>query len=315
MMSIHAIPMNGLFDAEYFDIKSNIVNDTFRIFVGKPSGMRAESFYPAIFSLDGNASFASLLSTQRMLTMGGEVPEAIVVGIGYPGETLGEAMANRNRDYAPSEPGESEIRALGAASKPGSEAFLRFIREELKPLLIEHYPIKVSDSTLIGVSLGGLFGVWTLLTAPDTFNRYIVASPAIWWRNQQVWQWEEAYASRHNDLDAAVFMGAGALEVTEHLRADALSIAAKNPMLKDHVNSMVKWNDEHGWPEVAKLVPALVSKLTARDYPSLCIDHKIMSDENHMSAPPGLSSRGLRYVFGERLADNKSLNADTAGAH
>tara|TARA_R100001377_G_scaffold85145_2_gene70504 strand:- start:1763 stop:2662 length:900 start_codon:yes stop_codon:yes gene_type:complete len=297
MMKIQTTPMNGLFDAEYFDLKSSIVNDTFRIFIGKPAGMQTDSCYPAIFTLDGNSSFASLLGTQRMLTMGGEVPEAIVVGIAYPGNTMWEAMANRNRDYAPSEPGESEIRALGAAVKPGAEAFLRFIREELKPLLIDHYPIKANDSTLLGVSLGGLFGVWTLLTAPETFNRYILASPAIWWRNQQVWEWEESYANRHKHLNATVFMGAGALEVTEHLRADALSIAERNPILKDQVNSMIKWNDEHGWPEVAKLVPALVAKLTSRNYDGLCIDNAIMSGENHMSAPPGLSSRGLRYVF------------------
>lgn len=297
-MSIQVTLMNGIFDAEYFDVRSDIVSDTFRIFVGKPSGMRDDLRYPAIFSLDGNMSFASLLGTQRMLTMGGEVPAAIVIGIGYPEENLLAAMANRNRDYVPSMPGESEIRALGPVAKPGAEEFLRFIREELKPLLADRYPLETNDSTLMGVSLGGLFGVWTLLTAPDTFNRYILASPAIWWRNQQVWEWEKCYSSRHEDLNATVFMGAGALEVTEILRADAVSIADKNPMLKDQIDAMITWNDKYGWPEVAKLVPILAAKLMSRNYPGLSVDHTIMPDENHMSAPPVLSSRGLRYVFG-----------------
>jgi hypothetical protein len=90
----------------------------------------------------------------------------------------------------------------------------------------------------------------------------------------------------------------GVLEVTEPLRADAASIAEKSPMLKDQVDAMITWNDEHGWPEVAKLVPILAGKLKSRSYPGLSIEHRIMPDENHMSAPPVLCSRGLRYVFG-----------------
>jgi predicted alpha/beta superfamily hydrolase len=42
----------------------------------------------------------------------------------------------------------------------GAANFLRFVTEELKPLLILKYAIDDSDETLIGVSLGGLFAAW-----------------------------------------------------------------------------------------------------------------------------------------------------------
>jgi predicted alpha/beta superfamily hydrolase len=148
------IPMNGLFDAEYFDIRSSHVNDTFRIFVGKPSTIQPGELYPVIYTLDGNASFTSVMGTQRLLTQGGEVPASFVVGIGYPGDTLWSAMANRNRDYAPTDPGEMEARALGISAQAGGAAFLRFIQKELKPALEEKYPIDGSGGTLQGVSLG-----------------------------------------------------------------------------------------------------------------------------------------------------------------
>lgn len=297
-MSSSTSPMNGLFDAEYFDIDSQYVGDTFRIFVGKPAAIHPDTSYPVIFALDGNASFASLLGTQRMLTQGGEVPASFVVGIGYPGNTLMEAMANRNRDYAPTEPGENEARALGGMVPAGGPAFLSFIQSELMPLLAERYPLDVSDSTVQGISLGGLFAAWVLLTQPDTFKRYILGSPALWWRDEQVWEWEQAYAASNTDIDATVFVSAGSLEIGENVRAEAVAIAKKTPPLREYIESMIEWSDQHGWPEIAKLTPTFAHRLSERNYSSLKIHCHNMPDENHMSAPPASTSRGLRYVHG-----------------
>ncbi|ALO45504.1 alpha/beta hydrolase [Pseudohongiella spirulinae] len=297
-MTQSTIPMNGLFSCEYFDIESKHTKGILRIFVGKPPGFDSNARYPVIYTLDGNASFASLTGTQRMLTQGGEMPPSFVIGIGYPGETLWESMARRNRDYAPSDPGEAEIRALGATEKAGGADFLRFLQEELKPLIERRYPVDPKNSTLQGVSLGGLFGVWVLLTEPGAFQNYILGSPAIWWRQEEFWQWEQSYADCHKDLPASVFVGAGALENKDSLRADALKIAEKNIVLREQVEQVISWNDEHGWPEVADLVPRLVNQLRQRSFPGLRIHSHIFPDESHMSVPAAISSRGLRYVFG-----------------
>lgn len=288
--------MNGLYDALYFDLDSEIVHDKFRIFVGTPSSMAVDTLYPTIFALDGNVSFPSLLGTQRLLTQGAEVPPSFVVGIGYPGDTLAQAMANRNRDYIPSAPGEAESRALGQVSQVGGPAFLRFIEEELKPLLAQEFPVDLEDSTLQGTSLGGLFASWVLLTNPQAFRKYILCSPAIWWRDEEVWEWEESYHGDNSDLPATVFIGAGELETDQHLRADAAAIAEKNPAMAALIKNVIHWNDENGWPEVAKLTPRFAERLAARNYPGLTIHCHNMPDENHMSASPALSSRGLRYV-------------------
>ncbi|GJM14186.1 MAG: esterase [Pseudohongiella sp.] len=297
-MSTVATPMNGLFDAEFFDIDSQEVGATFRIFVGKPAAIDPAAAYPVIFALDGNIAFSSLLGTQRMLTQGGEVPASFVFGIGYSGSTLMEAMSYRNRDYVPTEPEENEVRALGGNVSCGGAAFLKFLQHELKPLLAEKYPVNMADSTVQGISLGGLFASWVLLTQPRTFKRYILGSPALWWRDEQVWEWEQEYQANNDDLDAVVFVSAGELETAEHVRTDAVTIAKKTPALKGYIESMIDWSDEHGWPEIAKLTPVLVDRLNGRNYPSLKILCHNMPDENHMSAPPAMTSRGLRYVNG-----------------
>ena len=295
-MSHTIVPMNGIFDAEYFDISSSHIEDTFRIFVGKPATVEPDKLYPTIFALDGNAAFSSLLGTQRMLTQGGEVPPSFVIGIGYPGKTLTESMERRNRDYAPTDPGENEIKTLGGAFPAGGPAFLKFIQDELMPLLTRNYAMDTGDTTLSGVSLGGLFASWVLLTEPQTFKRYILGSPAVWWRNEQVWEWEEEFARNHKDLVARVFVSAGALEIEQHIRADAVGMAEGNPLLREYITDVINWNDEHGWPENAKLSTKFARRLQTRAYPNLKICCHNMPDENHMSAAPGITSRGLRYV-------------------
>jgi hypothetical protein len=59
-----------------------------------------------------------------------------VIGIGYPTESgFMAAMAKRNRDYAPTDGGDYARAVLNSTVAPGGAAFLRFIREELKPSL------------------------------------------------------------------------------------------------------------------------------------------------------------------------------------
>jgi predicted alpha/beta superfamily hydrolase len=80
------------------------------------------------------------------------------------------------------------------------------------PELRARYSIDADGPTAIGSSLGALFGAWVLLTAPLTFGRYILASPALFWNDEEVWHSEQECARTHDDIQAAVFFGMGALE-------------------------------------------------------------------------------------------------------
>jgi predicted alpha/beta superfamily hydrolase len=293
----NTVTMTGLLDAEYFDVDSECVGDTFRIFVAKPSFVPPGK-YPALYIVDGNGLFLLATAIQRMLALGAECPPAYVIGIGYP--TQGgymAAVAKRNRDYAPTDGGDYARAMLNSSVSPGGQAFLRFIREELKPLLEARYDIDPGDATFFGCSLGGLIGAWTLLTAPETFQRYILASPTISWNQEEVWQWERAYASSHRDLRATVFVSAGSAEAPEIARANAVEIAENSPMVRAQVESIIAWCDQHGWPRTTDLPHELAARLRSRNYTGLRIHAHTMPDETHMSVAPAILSRGLRYVF------------------
>jgi uncharacterized protein len=294
-----AITMNGLLDAEYFDFKSTHVGDTFRIFVAKPPFADKDKRCPGIYVADGNGSFPMVTSIQRTLAWGGEAPAAYVIGVGYPTEGgYLQAVLKRNRDYPPTDAGEYARAMLGATFAAGGASFLRFLTQELKPELESRYAIDANDSTFFGSSLGGLFGAWTLLTSPATFQRYILASPAITWNDEEVWRWEQACAEARSDLPATVFLSAGELEAADVARRYALETAENNPTLRPRIKVMIAWFESHGWPRTAEIGPEFAARLQSRNYAGLKIHCHNMPDETHMSVPPAVISRGLRYVFG-----------------
>jgi predicted alpha/beta superfamily hydrolase len=298
-MSTTPTEMTGLLDAEYFDLESAHVGDTYRIFVAKPPFAESARRYPVVYAADGNGSFPMLMSIQRTLAWGAEAPAAYVVGIGYPAESgYMTAVSKRNRDYPPTDGGEYARAILGLTTAAGGQEFLRFITQELKPEMSARYAIDADDATFVGSSLGGLFGAWTLLAAPSTFRRYILASPSITWNDEEVWRWEERCANDRRDLLATVFVSAGELEAPDAARQNAIQIAERNPILRPRINSIVAWFDEHGWPRTAEIAPEFAQKLRSRNYASLKIHCHNMPHENHMSLAPAAISRGLRYVFG-----------------
>jgi uncharacterized protein len=186
---------------------------------------------------------------------------------------------------------------LRSTDDPGAHQFVRFLSEELKPLLERRYGINQHDSTFIGASLAGLFGTWALLQASDLFQRYILTCPALWWNDEEVWQWEQTCADAGRDLSAKVFISAGGLEYAAAMREHALKIAAGNPLLRPQVEGTIAWHDKYGWPRTTELTQELAAKLRSRNYRGLNVHCHNMPDETHMSVAPAAICRGLRYVF------------------
>jgi predicted alpha/beta superfamily hydrolase len=296
-MSTTVVAINGFLESEFFDIHSAIVGDTFRIFVAKPP-FAPEGRHPAIYVADGNTLFAQVMGIHRTLAWGAESPAAYVIGIGYPTDDgfLG-AISKRNRDYAPTDGGNYAREVLRSRETAGSAAYLRFLSDELKPALEARYAIDSGNATFVGVSLGGLFGAWALLQNTPLFQRYILCSPAIWWNDEEVWQWEQACAAQAGDLRATVFICAGGLEFAAAMREHAFQIAANNPLLKPQIEATIAWHDNHGWPRTTDLVQEFADKLGERRYASLRIHCHNMPEETHMSIAPAAICRGLRYVF------------------
>ncbi|MDP6810352.1 MAG: alpha/beta hydrolase-fold protein [Kiritimatiellia bacterium] len=292
--------IEGICDTLYADVESRHVGDTYRIFVSRPQVHHPGNKCPVLYALDGNGSYA-IAESIRMMSLGLELPQMYVVSIGYPVDSFAETMAIRTRDLTPNTGGQLEATTLLFAAggddryRPGGgEAFLRFLCEELRPMIEDQFDVDPNDSILGGASLGGLFPTWVLLNQPESFNRYLCISPSIWWNDEEVWQWESAYAEQHDDLQAEVFFSAGGLEMQDLLKEQVKTSEMMPPEARD---AMVAAYDEFGWPRMAEITPEITEKLASRGYPGLKVHCYNMPHETHLSVFIGAMLRGLRVFY------------------
>lgn len=156
-----------------FDMPSRAQGETRRITVWlPPSYAGGTASYPVLYLLDGGVE-QDYLPVVGLAALGGltqVTDEMIVVGV---------ESTRRARDYTTP----SSREAAQSPDQGGSEAFRRFLVEELKPLVERRWRTS-GESGLIGESLAGLFVVDTALRAPEAFTRYIAVSPSLWWDDE-----------------------------------------------------------------------------------------------------------------------------------
>ncbi len=246
--------------------KSKITGQKYRIYVSLPTGYSAEAAgpegYPVIYLVDGNWHFPTTTGIARFLSPSGELPDMIVVGIGYPTDDNAELDTLRETDLLPG---------------VGADPFLGFIQEELMPYIDANYLTNPQDRTLAGHSYGGLFTLYALFTATDAFQRYIALSPALFyhpdWNGERlIFDLEEAYAGDHNELPVELFLSVGETEL-EDVGWGSVKLWM--------VSNLVEFNDV----------------LESRDYEGLELEMMVADGAFHCAAFPIGVTYGLMAVF------------------
>ncbi len=273
-------PARALAETESRVITSFITGRTYEISVAFPRGYKkADMLYPALYAVDANFEFGMIVETARVLAWEGN-PELLVVGIGYPVGRGWNALGPRAVDLTPT-PDQEAIERLhekypefpvleGSGGAPG---FLRFVLEELIPLIETEYKASPDGRGLYGHSFGGLFSAYALFHGEGAFDRFIVGSPSLWWDNRVTFQFEEEYAEAHDSLEARVFFSVGVLEEPEGDQKLAEFAMVSN-------------------------VREFSQVLRARQYEGLSQQFHVFEDETHLSVIPATISRGLRFVYG-----------------
>jgi predicted alpha/beta superfamily hydrolase len=234
--------------------------------------------HDVLYVLDGDLFFGLATDVTRLMyQLFGELPATLVVAVGYgavDGRTFGEA---RNRDFTPTAPTSfpGAPAPPGAAAAPqnfgGADRFLAFLLEELRPLIAERYPAATGPSTLFGSSMGGLFASYVLLERPESFERYVIASPALWWDDHLLVRTAAERPLLRGHAPARVFFGAGALEEGTGI-----------PFL-DQFKLVSNLSD-------------FAQRLRARAAPELDVSTHVFDGESHTSVVPAVLTRGLRAV-------------------
>jgi predicted alpha/beta superfamily hydrolase len=241
-----------------------VVKQEYQISVNLPDSYGAGNRFPVLYVTDGNENFPLVRTIYRELRDENKIPEMLLIGIGYPTDNWSAIQDLRARDFTPfaytppysGSPQQGFTRGTG-----GAPQFLRFIGDELRPVIEAQYATRPDDTTLLGHSLGGLFTLYALFQRPGMFKRLVVGSPSIWWADAAIFGTEKAYADSHTDLAAHLYMGAGS---------------------------------EEG--EITADVKTMTDTLQQRKYSSLDLVTQIFEGESHVSVIPFYISRGLRAV-------------------
>lgn len=221
---------------------------------------------PLILCLDAPWTFGTVLDATRVMSMSGEAPEAIVVGIGFAESSMKEYSRQRARLLTPTPfepPPEVGVRGVAADECGRADELLGFIRDQVLPSITEEHDI--GERWFVGHSFSALFGLRTLFTEPELFDKWLLASPSIWWDDRSILEFEQRYADRNNDLAARVFLSAGELE------------------------------DDAGF-DIVTNTEALATTLRSHNYDSLRVEAMRLPGDGHSNCIGTAVSNGLRSL-------------------
>jgi predicted alpha/beta superfamily hydrolase len=254
-------------------VHSDVAKQDYLVSVALPFhyGEGSDRSWPAIYVLDANLYFGLVVDMVRAMNIRvdfcNELPDALVVGIGYPvdgslAQMLHQVMHLRLRDFMRAREREAEqfIQQHFPIPDPipsgNAGPFLQFLQEELMPLIEVDYRADPADRTLLGHSWGADFALYSLFQNPHLFRRYVVASP------EPNLEDENYYAAHHDSLP-----------VRMHLIAEDM---------KD---------------EDVQRLESFVDRLESRHYSGLALTHQVIPQTTHCAMVPPAFQAGLVSVF------------------
>ncbi|OYU69154.1 MAG: enterobactin esterase [Alphaproteobacteria bacterium PA2] len=280
--------------ARQWDFTSTRNGRTYRIFLWVPEVDPPEGGFPVIYALDANIQFPMTSDMVRTWSLGGAIRPAVVVGIGYPTNRLTEALVLRFRDLslpATAEWMESSVHPLGGITPEqvgGVDDFLAVIEDEIKPAVAALAPVDPAEQTLMGHSLGGLTVLRALFTRPESYARFVAASPSIWWADKAILQDESAFAARvtAGEIAPKIQILAGGME-------QSVDTAAVN-----HFKSRETAQAVVEYCAMVDNAQTLADRLAAlKGAEGYEISTFTFEGEGHSSVVPAVVSRGLMFAL------------------
>ena len=193
------IPKGNTQIQQSFSLKSKYTNHEYLIQISLPTGEVPTQGFPVLYLLDGNATFESAANIAKSVGTGanrlGLSPVAIIA-IGYPEQSTFDVQ-KRALDYTPK--ASNEFQKQAKYQYGGADQFIQFIEKELKPIINSRFKVNPQQQSLFGHSFGGLFVLHSLFTQPQNFQRYIAASPSLWFDNYALLNKQTDWLKNKND--------------------------------------------------------------------------------------------------------------------
>jgi uncharacterized protein len=230
MALITADKATPLVIGETFPIESKILGESRRINVYLLPGYKETSTarMPVLYMLDGGMA-------EDFLHVVGLVQVSVGNGTMRPFLLVGIENTQRRRDLTG--PTENEEDKKIAPRVGGSEAFRKFMREELMPQVKRRYRT-TKETAIVGESLAGLFVVETFLLEPELFDTYIAIDPSLWWNNQELVKGSGKRLRDQPKLEKALYLASSSEEKIAGLTQRFTEILGKDAPIG------IRWHHE-----------------------------------------------------------------------
>ncbi|CAH9049899.1 hypothetical protein PSECIP111951_00070 [Pseudoalteromonas holothuriae] len=167
-------------DSQIIPIKDTQSNKQYALYIKLPATYKdnKDRHYPVIYFTDA-LWHIELLSAATYFMM----EDVILVGISWQTDIKDDvkqqygAHFSRFGDYS----FQKTINPKHPKIQYGqAKNHLSFIRKDVFSYVEAHYRTQTDNRSYLGFSSGGLFGLYALMTHPETFKNYILGSPSIW---------------------------------------------------------------------------------------------------------------------------------------
>jgi uncharacterized protein len=200
----NGIKMVTIPNTEVRTIQSMYTNDQYDLYVFLPSNYSKNVKYPLCVVPDAYFKFGWLSDVARNLQDGNMVKPFIVIGIDY-GAGWGQPGNHRGRDL-------TFKKLENDTNTGGADNYIKFIRNEMLPLVKKYYPIDTNDMTYYGCSMGGTFGAYLMFQKDKIFKRFVLASPALCYFSNNLLELEEQYSKTNKALPIDLYLTMGSAE-------------------------------------------------------------------------------------------------------
>lgn len=277
----------------FHDVVSAENGATYRVFIYRPHGDAPKEGWPVIYMTDGNAVIGTAVDVMRAQAdypSGTNVAPGVIVTIGYPVDAAYDPL-RRSWDLGvpPGKTYPPFYENTPPVKTGGTEGFITFIEDQIKPMVEATVPIDRKRQALFGHSFGGLFVLYSLFTRPSAFTTWIAASPSIYWEDRAIEQFYPAFAAAPDtNAGAALYLSCGAYE-TENLAPFQIGAPDAAERL---AQKKVTLND----------VLAIEMRDRLNNLPGrpISASFELYSGETHMSVLPVAVNRAIQHAFAIR---------------
>ncbi|TDP61247.1 hypothetical protein DES47_11419 [Roseateles toxinivorans] len=280
-------------NARVIDFTSKVNGRDYRLFISIPTRRPVSpEGHAVLYLIDGNLHFGIAVDTARIQACWPDVIDPVVVGIGYPTDSVSAALDLRMIDLTTPITDERLTKGFIAKMPRPSEGFggmdnyFRVIEEEVKPRVEAMVAINRQDQVLMGHSLGGLTTLHALFQHTSSFQQFVSISPSIWWNDRAVLAHEAAFGDRvrAGQVNARALITVGGLESTVRFVPGLPAGEQDFRDMNEECRMVLNTTD-------------LGARLGALAAPGWHAETVVHEGDDHNMVPPAGIARGVRFAF------------------